>query len=121
MGVRRFPFAKTSHNSPYLSLVVFVSLDELGGEREALTNRNLEGGDAIVVADKVSGNAGLVEVEILVLTSFHGSFQAVFGVVNASAHSCAVSFPGEFAELDGGDETGNDLSETFSGDFVVGG
>jgi len=48
-------------------------------------------------------------------------FQAVFGVINVSAHSCAVSFPGKFAELDGSNETSNDLSETFGGDFVVGG
>ena len=32
-----------------------------------------------------------------------------------------VSLPGEFAKLDGGDETGDDLSETFSGDFIMSG
>jgi len=121
VSVRGFSLAKTSSDSPYLSLVVFIPLDELCGEREALTNRNLEGGDAVVVADEVIRNTGLIEVEILVLANFHGSLQVVFGVVNASMHSCAVSFPGEFAKLDGGDETSDDLSEAFGGDFVVGG
>jgi len=80
----------------------------------------LEGGDAVVVANEPGGDAALVEVEILVLTSLHGSLQTVFGVVNASAHSCAVSLPGELAEFDGGDKTSDDLSEAFGGDFVVG-
>jgi len=121
VSVRGFSLAKMSSDSPYLSLVVFIPLDELCGEREALTNRNLEGGDAVVVADEVSGDTGLIEVEILVFASFHGRLQAVFGVINASAHSCAVSFPGKFSELDGGDETSDDLSKAFGGDFVVGG
>jgi len=121
VGVHGFSLAKTPSNSPYFSFVVFVPLDELHGERKAFANRNLEGGDAVVVADEVSGDAGLIELEILVLASFHGSLQAVFGMINASAHSHAVSFPGEFVEFDGGDETGNDLSETFGGDFIVGG
>src|SRR5712671_1168259 len=121
MSVRGFSLAKTSCDSPYLSPVVFVPFDKLCGEREALANRNLEGGDTIVVADEVSGDTSLVEVEVLALASFHGRLQAIFGVVNVSAHSCAVSFPGEFTELDGGDETSDDLSEAFGGDFVVGG
>jgi len=110
-----------SCDSPYLSPVVFIPLDELCGEREALANRNLEGGDTVVVADEVGGNTGLIEVEILLLASFHGRLQAVFGMVNASTHSCAVSFPCEFVELNGGDETSDDLLETFGGDFIVGG
>jgi len=120
VSIRGFPFAKTSCDSPYLSPVVFVSLDELGGEREALANRDLEGGNTIVVADEVSGNTSLVEVEVLFFASFHGSLQAVFGVINASVHSCAVSFPGEFTEFDGGDESSDDFSKAFGGDFVVG-
>jgi len=121
VSVCRFSLAKTSCDSPYLGPVVLVPLDKLSGEREALANRDLEGGDAVVVADEVSGDTGLIKVEILLLASLHGRLQAVFGMVNASAHSCAVSFPGEFAELDGGDETSDDLSETFGGDFVMGG
>jgi len=53
------------------------------------------------------------------LNIFYGSFQAVLGVVNASTHSCAVSFPGEFAEFDGGDESSDDFSKAFGGDFIV--
>src|SRR5712671_3068157 len=121
MSVRGFSLAKTSCDSPYLSPVVFVPFDELCGEREALTNRNLEGGDAVVVADEVSGDTSLVKVEVLILASFHGRLQVIFGVVNASAHSCTVSLPGKFTELDGGDETSDDLSETFGGDFVMSG
>src|SRR5712671_7738673 len=103
MGIRRFPLAKTSGDSPYFRFVIFIPFDELCRERKALADRDLEGRDAVIVVDEVSGDAGFVEVEIFVLVSFHGSFQAVLGVVNASAHSCAVSLPGEFAELDGGD------------------
>ena len=121
MGIRGFSFAKASSNSPHFRLVVFVPLDEFCREREALTNRDLEGRNTVVVADEVSGDACFIEVEILVLTSLHGSFQAVLGMINVSAHSCAVGFPGEFAELDGGDETSDDLLEAFGGDFVVGG
>ena len=121
MGVRRFPLAKTSRNSPYLGFVVFVPFDELGWERQAFANRNLEGRDAIVVAYEIVGDVGLVEIEILFLASLHGSFQTIFGVIDASAHSGAIGFPGELAELDGGDETSDDLSKAFSGDFVVGG
>src|SRR5712671_5308963 len=121
MGVRGFSLAKASCNSPYLCLVVFVPLDELCGEGETFANGNLKRGDAVVIADEVSGDAGLVEVEILILAGLHGSLQAVFGMINVSAHSCAVSFPGEFAEFDGGDKTSDDFLETFGGDFVVGG
>jgi|SRR5712672_1692284 len=121
MGVRRFSFAKTSSNSPYLGLVVLVPFDELRGEREAFTNRNLEGRNTVVVADEVSGDASFIEVKVLILASFHGSLQVVFGVINASAHSCVVSLPGEFVELDGSNETSNDFSETLGGDCVVGG
>src|SRR5712672_857578 len=120
MGVRGFSLAKASCNSPYLCLVVFVPLDELCGEGETFANGNLKRGDAVVIADEVSGDAGLVEVEILILAGLHGSLQAVFGMINVSAHSCAVSFPGEFAEFDGGDESSDDLSEAFGGDFVMG-
>ena len=120
MSVRRFPFAKTSCNSPYLGSIIFIPFDELRGERKAFPNRDLEGGDAIVVTNEVGRDTGLVEIEVLVLASLHGRLQAVFGMIDASAHSCAVSFPGEFAEFDGGDETGDDLSEAFGGDFVVG-
>src|SRR5712671_5649569 len=121
MGVRGFSLAEVSCNSPYFCLVVFISFDELGREGEALPNRDLESRDAVVIADEISGDAGFVEVEVLIFPGLHSSLQAIFGVVNASAHSCSVSFPGEFAELDGGDETGDDLSETFGRDFAVGG
>jgi len=47
--------------------------------------------------------------------------QTIFGMVNASAHSCAVSFPGELTEFDGSDKASDDFSKTFGGDFVVGG
>src|SRR5712671_6113425 len=119
MSVRGFPLAKTSGDSPYLGSIIFVPFDKFGQERETLTNRDLEGGDAVVVADEVRRDAGLIKVEVFPFVSLHGRLQAIFGVVNASAHSCAVSFPGEFAEFDGGDESGNDFSETFDGDFIV--
>jgi len=121
MGVHRFPFAKTSHNSPYLSLVVFVPLDELGGERKALTNRNLEGGDAVVIVDEVSRDAAFVEVEVQSFTRFHTCFQVVLGVVDACAHGCTVSFPGDFAKFDGCNKSGNDFLESLGRDTVVGG
>jgi len=121
MSICGFSFAKTPCNSPYPGSVVLVSFDELHGKREALTNRNLEGGDTVVVADEVSGDARFVKIEVLFFTSLHGRLQAIFGVVNAGAHSCAVSFPGEFVELDGGDETSDDLSEAFGRHFIVGG
>jgi len=119
--VRGFSFAKTSCNPPNLGFVVFVSFDELRGESEAFANRDLESRDAVVIADEVSGNAGFVKVEILILASFHGRLQTVFGVVNASTHSCAVSLPGDFADLDGGNKTGNDFSKALGGDLVVSG
>jgi len=121
MGIRRFPLAKASCDSPHFCLAIFIPLDELGGEREAFANGDLKSGDAVVVADEISGNAVLVKVEVLFFASFHGSLQTVLGMIDMSAHSCAVSFPGEFAEFDGGDETSDDLPETFGGDFVVGG
>jgi len=114
-GRTQVPLCQSVRNSPYFGFVVLVPLDELGRERQAFSNGNLEGGDTIVVADKVVGDTGLVEVEILLLPSFHGSLQAIFGVIDASAHSCAVSFPGDFTELDGGDETSDDLSKAFGG------
>jgi len=121
VGVRGLPLAKSSGDSPHLGLVVFVSFDELSWESKAFANRNLEGRDAIVVVDEIGWNAVFVVVEILIFASFQGSLQAVLGVVNASTHSCAVSFPGEFAKLDGGDKTGDDFPKTFGGDFVVSG
>jgi len=113
--------SETTRDTPDLLSVVFVSFDEFGWEVEPLSNGDLKRRDAVIVADEVGGDAGFVEVEILIFVSFHGSLQAVLGVVNASAHSCVVSFPGEFAELDGGDETCDDLSEAFGGYFVMGG
>src|SRR5882757_9804050 len=110
-----------SCDSPYLGLVVFIPLDELCREGEAFANGDLERGDAVVVVDEARGDIVFVNIEVLLFTSLHGSLQTVFGVVNASTHSCTVSFPGEFAELDGGDETRNDLPEAFGGDFAVGG
>jgi len=121
VSVHRFPLAKASSDSPHLGLVVFIPFDELSWERKAFANRDLERGDVVVIADEVGGDASFVKIEVLFLTSFHGSLQVVFGVVNASAHSGAVSFPGEFAKLDGGDETGDDLSKAFGGDFVMSG
>jgi len=59
VGVRGFSLAKMPSNSPYFSLVVFVPFDELCGERQALANRNLEGGDAVVVVNEVSGGRRL--------------------------------------------------------------
>jgi len=120
MSVHGFPFAKTSCNSPYLGSIIFIPFDELRGERKAFPNRDLEGGDAIVVMNEVGRDTGLVEIEVLVLASLHGRLQAVFGMIDASTHSGAISFPGEFVEFDGGDEPGDDLSEAFGGDFVVG-
>ena len=120
VSVRGFPFAKTSGDSPYLGPIVFIPFDELCGEGKTLANGDLEGGDVIIVADEVGRDAGLIEIEVLVLASLHGRLQAVFGVIDASTHSCAISLPGEFAELDSGDESGDNFSEAFGGDFVVG-
>src|SRR5712671_1314396 len=109
VGVRRFSFSKTSRDSPYFCFVIFIPFDELGGEGETFANRDLEGRDAVVIANEIGGNAVLIEVEVLIFTRLHGSLQTVFGMIDASTHSCAVSFPGEFAEFDGGDETSDDL------------
>src|SRR5712671_5770710 len=111
MGVRGFPFAKASSNPPHFRFRIFVPFDELSGERETFADGNLEVRDAIVVADEVGGNTGFIKVEVLILASLHGGLQTIFGVINASAHSCAVSFPGELAEFDGGNEAGDDLSK----------
>jgi len=121
MGVRGFPFAKASSNPPHFRFRIFVPFDELSGESKAFADGDLEVRYAVVVADEVGGNTGFVKVEVLIFTSLQGGLQTIFGVVNASAHSCAVSFPGELAEFDGGNEAGDNLSEAFGRDFVVGG
>jgi len=109
VSVHGFSCAKMPCNSPYLGPIVLVPFDELRGEREALANRDLEGGDVIVVVNEVGRNTGFIKVEVLLCVSLHGRLQAIFGVINASTHSCAVSFPGEFTEFDGGDESGDDF------------
>ena len=121
VSVGGFPSAETTCDAPYLLPIVFIPLDELGREIQAFSNGYLKGGDTVVVADEVVGDSSVVEVEIGVLTCLQSNIQMVFGVVNMRTHRCTVSFPSDFADLDGGDKSGDDFAEGFSGDFVVSG
>jgi len=121
VGVRWFPLAEASSDSPYFRLGVFVSFDELRRERQTLADRDLKEGNVVVVVDEPGRDASFIEVEVLVFASFHSGLQTVLGMVNASAHSCAVSLPGEFSNFDGGDKAGDDFLETLGGDLVMGG
>jgi len=120
VSVRGFPFAKAPSDSPYLGFVVLVPLDELGWEVQPFSDGDLEGRDAVVVADEVRRDAGMVEVEVGVFPCLQGDVQTVFSVVDARAHRCTVSLPSNFANLDGGHKPGDDFSEGFGGNFVMG-
>ena len=105
----------------FLLGIVFVSFDKLGWEIQPFSDGDLKGGDAVVVADKVRGDAGVVEVKVGVFTCLQGDVQMVFSVVDAHAHRGVVSLPSNLANLDGGNESGDDFAEGFGGDLVVSG
>src|SRR5712671_5249925 len=111
---------EATRDSPDFLSIVFVPLDELGREVEPFPDGDLERGNTVVVADEVSGDSRVVEVKVRVFSCLHGDVQAVFGVIDTRAHRCAVSLPSNFANLDGGHKPGDDFSEGFGGDFVVG-
>jgi len=110
VSVGGLPNTKAAGNTPYLLSVVFILLDELGWKVQPFSNGDLEGGNTIVVVDEVVGNPGVIEVEVGVLACLHSNVQAVLGIVNACTHRCTVSLPSDLADLDGGNESGNDFA-----------
>ena len=104
----------------FLLGIVFVSFDKLGWEIQPFSDGDLKGGDAVVVADKVRGDAGVVEVKVGVFMCLQGDVQTVFSVVDARAHCGVVSLPSNLANLDGGNESCDDFAEGFSRDVFVG-
>jgi len=121
VSVHRFSDTETACDTPYLLPIVFILFDELSGEVQPFSNGDLEGRDTVVVADEVGGNPRVVEVEVGVFACLHSDLQTIFGVINARPHRCTVSLPSHLADFDGGDESGDDFTEGFSGDFVMSG
>ena len=116
-----FLHAEAASDSPYLLAIVLIPLDELGRQIKPFTDRDLEGGDVIVIVDEVGRDAAFIEVEVQSFMRFHTCFQVVLGVVDACAHGCTVSFPDDFAKFDGCNKSGNDFLESLGRDTVVGG
>src|SRR5712675_2511514 len=78
VSVGWFSGAETTCDTPYLLLVVFIPLDELCREIEALPDGDLEGGHTVVVSDEVRGDSGVVEIEVGVFVCLQSDIQTVF-------------------------------------------